>query len=267
MNKVAYIVFSLTFVHLGQTDSGGGHHHAHGHAASHDASASHHPAPSSSSAYIRQSASSGKCVASYDVGHLVTSLQDLDYQMHATLAAMPHAIEAGRSAVQSGTLDTNRDQLLVGLFCLIGAVSGTLGIVYNKDPLALSPSDQISLFAMNAWGYGYWGPYLLELSDSDPGCGVEDFNKVVYEYSFVTSLEQVYGSDPGSTGFYSSNPDDRPEVRRYYLGEFSRKLKLALHCITSQASGVEEARKVVSLIDKFTKLANQRLDITQQLMN
>jgi len=278
MNKVGYLVVALlSLARPGQGDTGGGH--AHGHAHDHSHASVVHQSPSSSyssptsyssaSSYSSAPASTsgGKCVASYSLTHLRSSLQDLDYQMQATLAALPHAIEAARSAVQSGNLDTNRDQLLVGLFCLIGAVSGSLGILHNKNPLALSQSDSIYLFAMNSWGYGYWGPYLLELSDSDPGCGVEDFNRVIYEYSFVTSLEQVYGSDPGYGGFHSYNPDDRPELRRYYLGEFSRKLKLALHCITSKASGVEEARNVVSLIDKFIKLANQRLDITLQLMH
>ena len=33
--------------------------------------------------------------------------------------------------------------------------------------------------------YGYYGPFLLELSEIDPGCGVEDFNKVVYELRII----------------------------------------------------------------------------------
>jgi len=258
---IRLLILLLAKIQMAHSDTAGGHHHAHSHAPT------THDQASATSYSSHTSSSSGKCVASYDLSHQRSSLQDLDYQMQATLASMPYAIEAGRSAVQSGNLDTNRDQLLVGLFCLIGAVSGSLGILHNKNPLTLSQSDQIYLFAMNSWGYGYWGPYLLELSDSDPGCGVEDFNRVVAEYSFVTSLEQVYGSDPGYSGFHAYNPDDRPELRRYYLGEFSRKLKLALHCITSKASSVEEARNVVSLIDKFIKLANQRLDITLQLMH
>ena len=65
--------------------------------------------------------------------------------------------------------------------------------------------------------YGYYGPFLLELSEIDPGCGVEDFNKVVYEYNFVTSLHQVYGSNPATSGLTSNNPDDRPEVMTLYF--------------------------------------------------
>jgi len=195
---------------------------------------------------------------------LKSTIEDIDYQLHHTLASLPAAIQKARLAVQSGTADTNRDVLLVGIACFVGALSGSLGILYNKNPAELSTSDQLSLLAMNSWGYGYWGPYLLELSETDPGCGVEDFNKVVYEYSYITSLDQVYGSDPAA--FAYTNADDRPELRKYYMGEFGRKLKLKLHCITSKGGSVEEAGKVVSLIDKYVNLGYSRLDLTQQLI-
>ena len=75
---------------------------------------------------------------------------------------------------------------------------------------------------------------MLDLDDADPGCGVEDFNRVLSEYSFITSLHQTYGTDVSQGGYASGQADDRPEVRAYYLAEFGRKLKLELHCITSQ---------------------------------
>ena len=56
----------------------------------------------------------------------------------------------------------------------------------------------------------------------------------MYEYNFITSLDHVYGSDLSSGGYAGDNSDDRPELRKYYVGEFTRKMKLALHCITSQ---------------------------------
>ena len=28
------------------------------------------------------------------------------------------------------------------------------------------------------WGYGYWAPFLEDIDETDPGCGVKDFNKV-----------------------------------------------------------------------------------------
>ena len=56
------------------------------------------------------------------------------------------------------------------------------------------------------------------------------------------------------------------QVRAYYLGEFGRKLKVALHCITSQAGSSGEAARVVSIIDKYVALGEERLELTAQLM-
>jgi len=240
-------VLVLLFAHAVLGDTGGPHVHHH-----------HHQALSNS-VYSPRS----QCGPSYSVGELKTGMQDLDYQLHQLLVSLPPAIQTAKAAIQSGNVDTNRDQIIVGIACFIGALSGSLGILYNKDPLTLTTADQISLIAMNSWGYGYWGPYLLELDETDPGCGVEDFNRVLYEYSFITSLQQVYGEDPGAV---AQLPDNRPELRSYYLSEFGRKLKLALHCITSKADSVEEAAYVVSLIDKYVTLGTSRLQLTKRLM-
>ena len=70
-------------------------------------------------------------------------------------------------------------------------MAGGLGVLHNKNPLALPLHDQIYFAAQHSWGYGYWGPFLLDLDDSDPGCGLSELNQVLYDYSFVTSLHQV----------------------------------------------------------------------------
>ena len=107
-------------------------------------------------------------------------------------------------------------------------MAGGFGVLFNKNPLALSLPDQISFAAQHSWGYGYWGPFLLDLEvslqlltllhlptqDSDPGCGLDELNRVLYDYSFVTSLHQTYGPGQGQGGYGSGLADDRPEVGR-----------------------------------------------------
>ena len=66
-------------------------------------------------------------------------------------------------------------------------------------------------------GYGYWAPFLLDLQDTDPGCGVEEFNRVLAEYSFVTDLYSTYGQDVTGAAYTSTNPDNRPEVVIYVI--------------------------------------------------
>ena len=41
---------------------------------------------------------------------------------------------------------------------------------------------------------------------------MEDFNKVLGDYSFVTSLYTTYGKDLQAGAYSSHHPDDRPEV-------------------------------------------------------
>jgi len=202
------------------------------------------------------------CTPHHDTSLLLSTIADLDYLMHAILKQLPAAVVEARDAVETSNAETNRDKLITGLACLLGAVSGGFGVLYDKDPLALSISDQLAFAAQHSWGYGYWAPFLLDLEDSDPGCGLEDLNRVLYDYSFVTSLHQTYGSTLGAAGYASGAADDRPEIRAYYLAEFGRKLKLELHCITSTSDG----GKVNALIDKYVRTGQERLELTAKLM-
>jgi len=257
--------------HGDHSASTGSSHSAH-HAITHPAASSHNSSyrvetytPTKVTTYLP---SSGGCGARhYDPSTVKQNIDELDYQMRSVLSSLPQAIEDGSAVIESNTLATNRDVLIVGLCCLVAAVSGTLGILNGVTGNSLTAAQSIYLASMNSWGYGYWGPYLLELDDVDPGCGVTDFKKLVYEYNFITSLDDVYGPDLGSGGYAGVSSDDRPELRKYYVGEFTRKMKLALHCITSQSGSVAEARTVTSLIDKYHNLANRRLDLTSNIMS
>ena len=60
---------------------------------------------------------------------------------------------------------------------------------------------------------------------------------------------QTYGPSLGSGGYASGAADDRPELRSYYLGEFGRKLKLELHCITSQVRATPHKGKSCNIIN------------------
>merc|ERR1719384_951727 len=203
------------------------------------------------------SSSSSHCTPTHDTSSLLDWVAELDYLMHSTLKQLPDAVAAARSSIAESNAATNRDKLIVGLACFLAAMAGGLGVLYGKDPLTLSTADQLSFAAQHSWGYGYWGPFLLDLSDTEPGCGLAELNRVLYDYTFVTALHQTYGPNAGEGGYSSGLSDDRPEVRAYYLGEFGRKLKTELHCITSQAEG----SKVVALIDKYVRTGQERLEI------
>jgi len=193
-------------------------------------------------------------------------MADIDYQMYSLLNQIPAAIKDARASVSESTQETNRDKAITGVACLLGAISGGLGVTFGTDISSPQPSTVIGWLAQHSWGYGYWAPFLLDLQDTDPGCGQEEFNRTVAEYSFVTDLYSTYGQDVTGAAYTSGNPNDRPELREYYLNEFSRKLKLELHCLTSQAGSSTEAAALVGLIDKYRSLGVERLQLTAQFM-
>jgi len=193
-------------------------------------------------------------------------MADIDYQMYSLLNQIPAAIKDARASLSVTTQETNRDKGITGVACLLGAISGGLGVTFGTDISSPQPATVLGWLAQHSWGYGYWGPFLLDLQDTDPGCGLEEFNRVVAEYSFVTDIYATYGQDVTAGAYTSGNPDDRPELREYYLNEFGRKLKLELHCLTSQAGNSAEAAALVGLIEKYVVLGRERLQLTAQFM-
>jgi len=193
-------------------------------------------------------------------------MADIDYQMYSLLNQIPAAIKDARASLSVATQETNRDKAITGVACFLGAISGGLGVTFGTDISNPQPATVLGWLAQHSWGYGYWAPFLLDLEETEPGCGVEEFNRVVAEYSYVTDIYSTYGQDVTAGAYTSGNPDDRPELREYYLNEFGRKLKLELHCITSQAGSSDEAAAVVALIDKYVVLGRERLQLTAQFM-
>lgn len=254
----SFSFFVLVIQFSGVVPDGTGHHHHHHE--DHDHHDDHDPEPSSS--YLPPSS---HCGHSRDTSTVVNNVGDIDYQMYHVLQSVPLAIQEARSGIIQSTRESNRDKAITGIACLIGAISGGLGVTAG----ATSPTTAVVLgwLAQHTWGYGYWGPFLLDFEELDPGCGVEDFNKVLGDYSFVTSLYTTYGKDLQAGAYSSHHPDDRPELRAYYLSEFGRKAKHALHCITSKAGSDSSASKVVSLIDKYVGMGLERLSLTETLMS
>jgi len=238
---VLVIIFSITQTFICDSTGGHGHHH------------DHHGKTSSNHIHDKK-------------GKSLSNIADIDYQMYHVLQSIPLAIQEARESLSQSTRETNVDKTIVGLACLAGAVSGGLDVTSSATS-GPTLGSSLGFAAQHAWGYGYWAPFLLDLQDLDPGCGVENFNEVLSQYSFVTSLYSVYDSNVGQGAYSSGHPDDRPELRAYYMGEFGRKAKLALHCIISQAGSDSSAAKVGTLIDKYVSMGLERLSMTSSLMS
>ena len=98
------------------------------------------------------------------------------------------------------------------LSLLISLLSLQSGATHSIVSLARPGCKQYFSMIILPRGYGYWAPYLLDLQETDPGCGLEEFNRVVDEYSYVTDIYSTYGQDVTAAAYTSGHPDDRPEV-------------------------------------------------------
>ena len=76
-----------------------------------------------------------------------------------------------------------------------------------------SAYSPIQFFAQLLYGYGYWGPFFLELQKSTVDCGVSDLDLALEDNFFVTSFEL----DPALGNYITSKLNGKIKVTIYRL--------------------------------------------------
>lgn len=104
---------------------------------------------------------------------------------------------------------------ILGFF---GALSAA-GIVTNWDEV--SAGNRLQIIAQLMYGYGYWGPFALEYETARVDCNLEDLEKAIYEYGYVSDYKR-------------STAD--PLIASYYVTEYNGKIKENLYCLVSTLS-------------------------------
>ena len=84
----------------------------------------------------------------------------------------------------------------------------------------LADGAKIQVFAQILYGYGYWGPFVLEFEESKVDCGLPNLETTLTEYGYVTDHQ------------YSSLSSG---VATYYVSELNSKLKENLYCLVSNS--------------------------------
>lgn len=113
---------------------------------------------------------------------------------------------------------------------LFGVAAGAGG---NPNLGQISEGARTQVTAQLLYGYGYWGPFLLEFEESTLDCGTYDLKSVLEEYGFLTDMEHNYGylntyqGDPKHT---LTDVTD-PAVLQFYAVELNHAMKRALYCI------------------------------------
>lgn len=156
-------------------------------------------------------------------------------------------IAPARKSVEEDIAKDNRDKILLALVNFLGATFGVLLNSEGPDGLTtfinLPEGNQILVIAHLMYGYGYVGPFALEYDKTALDCGLFDYERVEYEYSFI---DHGYSEDPA--------------VVKYFTTEAANEYKKALYCITSRKGSNSEAKKLDALIDLQAELQRERID-------
>ena len=80
----------------------------------------------------------------------------------------------------------------------------------------VSDGNKIQVFAQILYGYGYWGPFALDIEFSYLTCNSFNFDEALEEYSDVTNYNRA-----------SLNP----VIASYFTTELNGKIKENLYCL------------------------------------
>ena len=80
----------------------------------------------------------------------------------------------------------------------------------------VSAGARLQIIAQLMYGYGYWGPFALEYEPARIDCNLEDLEKTIYEYGYVSDYKR-------------STAD--PLIASYYVTEYNGKIKENLYCL------------------------------------
>ena len=71
---------------------------------------------------------------------------------------------------------------------VFGVLKATTGSTNWDD---METGDKIQALAQTLYGYGYWGPFVDDYENSKVNCGVDDLDRVLQEYSYVTDYSKT----------------------------------------------------------------------------
>ena len=128
----------------------------------------------------------------------------------------------------------------------------------SADPFGYSSLLSTVRRAIN--GATYASTRLLQLEDAERTCGVQDYRRVLAEFSTFSYLEHVFAEDTHDPHAVDTHPD----FLKYKNCEFEVELKNTLSCLSN--SEVPESRRLSRGIDHLVDLIDCRLDLTKKVL-
>ncbi|CAB4064413.1 unnamed protein product [Lepeophtheirus salmonis] len=202
----------------------------------------------------------------YNAQSLHSAASSIDERMQGILGQIRSTIPSSISSIESDIAVLNIRKAFIGTMNLFGALFGIRGAIGdNLSPdftlKQLSFGDQLNALSQAMYGFGYVGPFYLELEEARLDCGLSDFDNALREYAYVTDFSTTYGHS------YTGSSDTDPHLLTYYVIKMKHALKRSIYCITSRKGSNQEAVITNSLIDLYAKLATERLSLTDGILS
>ncbi len=196
----------------------------------------------------------------------------LDERLETVLNQLRHNIHKAVDSVEADIAVGNRDKVILGLANLFGSLFGVaLATEGNPNLGEITRGQRTQVAAQVLYGYGYWGPFLLEFEEARLDCNKYDLETALAEFGFLTDMATNYGylENYGSGGDPRAHLNDvtEPAVLQYYAVELNHAMKRALYCIVSRKGSNQQALEVNTLIDLYTQLLSERLAMTDEAMD
>ena len=176
--------------------------------------------------------------------NFVYTIKEFEMKMADTMENIRILIREARDSVREDIIQKNTNNFIFGMANFLGMLFGIAGGVEgNPNSTEWSISERIQVAAQTLYGYGYAGPFLMELEDKTLECGDEEgLNRVLDKYSYMQNLSETFSYLDGYDAKVSGDPRKQladpsltPIVMQYYAVELNHAMQEALFCIIRKA--------------------------------
>ena len=168
---------------------------------------------------------------------------------------VPKAVEI----IENQIVEANCQKIVLAFFNILGMSSSiskalnleyllqkskneNMDLIFGIDFRRMSKGNKVNIISHIAYGYGYFGRFVLELEDSQLECGLTDLERALDEYS------QVF--DPRS--------NMSPMIKRFVSNELYNVIKENLNCLLSRNYGNQDVvNELESSLEIFSELLSE----------
>ncbi|TRY67469.1 hypothetical protein TCAL_13576, partial [Tigriopus californicus] len=136
------------------------------------------------------------------------------------------------------------------------------------DRTSLTVGQQLNVAGNLGFAYGYGGPYILDgqLTNGDPGCGVDELRATLGPIqNMLNKYNSLYEADGSVSATILLEGMEDPIIARTMVKELVDTTRTSVFCLISQSG--DEANKLSSLLGRLETALNTRMDLVTSVIN